>query len=571
MIWVAVVVGLVILSGPLSGVASAHATLIESTPGNDEVVPESPSKVTLRFDEGVTTDDDGLRVFGPDGDRADRGAPAVSDDGRTLSVGLDDAGIGTYTVSYRVLSDDGHVIPGSYVYHVKQRTGSAGVEQEESGASVASVVGGVGRWIGFAGALLAGGVLAVTLLVDRRRVHAGPALAASRRLLLPAAAAALFGTGLGLLGSAAELSGRSMPDALSTIPDYVSSSRPGTVAGLRVVVALVLVIAVVGGPLLRRAPALATVGILATLALPSFGGHAMANSPAPVAVFADVIHLLAASAWVGGLAVIVLTWSAGTATASGATERAGAGQAGLTSLGAAAAVGIESEDGGAPADGGASGGDADLRERLRRFSRLAVIVAPLTIAAGSVNAWLQTQSIDALTDTRFGKLVLAKAAGAAALVAFGWVHRRWIADAARGVARMASSLRFELVIGLAVLAVTAVLVDTRPGVDTVSEPVQIVRQAGNTTIRTLVTPARSGPNEVHLYFLARDGSLTNVDATELKVSTEGIEPRRVRLTPISPSHASAQGVQLTSGVWTFDLTVVVEGTPASTSFEVSVQ
>ena len=202
---------------------------------------------------------------------------------------------------------------------------------------------------------------------------------------------------------------------------------------------------------------------------------------------------------------------------------------------------------------------------------MALIVAPLTIAAGSVNAWLQTQSIDALTDTRFGKLVLAKAAGAAALLAFGWVHRRWIADAARGVARMASSLRFELVIGLAVLAVTAVLVDTRPGVDTVSEPVQIVRQAGNTTIRALVTPARSGPNEVHLYFLARDGSLTNVDATELKVSTEGIEPRRVRLTPISPSHASAQGVQLTSGVWTFDLTVVVEGTPASTSFEVSIQ
>src|SRR6478609_4776398 len=133
----------------MAGVAGAHATLVESTPGNDEVVPDAPSKVSLRFDEGVTTDDDGLRVFGPDGDRAERGAPVVSDDGRTLSVGVDDAGIGTYTVSYRVLSDDGHVIPGSYVYHVKQRTGSAGVEQEESGASIATVVGGVGRWIGF--------------------------------------------------------------------------------------------------------------------------------------------------------------------------------------------------------------------------------------------------------------------------------------------------------------------------------------------------------------------------------------------------------------------------------------
>src|SRR6478609_223930 len=146
----------------MAGVAGAHATLVESTPGNDEVVPDAPSKVSLRFDEGVTTDDDGLRVFAPNGDRADRGAPSASDDGRTLSVGVDDAGIGTYTVSYRVLSEDGHVIPGSYVYHVKQRTGSAGAEVE-SGASVATVVGGVGRWIAFAGALLAGGVLAVTL------------------------------------------------------------------------------------------------------------------------------------------------------------------------------------------------------------------------------------------------------------------------------------------------------------------------------------------------------------------------------------------------------------------------
>ena len=351
------------------------------------------------------------------------------------------------------------------MYHVKQRTGSAGVEQEESGASIATVVGGVGRWIGFAGALLAGGVLAVTVLVDRRRVHAGPALAASRRLLLPAAAAALFGTALGLLGSAAELSGRSMPDALSTIPDFVSSSRPGTVAGLRVVVALVLVIAVVGGPLLRRAPVLATVGILATLALPSFGGHAMANSPARrrgVRRRDPPPRRVRLGRWPGGDRAHLV---GGDRHRERGAQRAEAGPGGprqpRCGRHGRRRVGRRwsairgwhiGRHRGVSGDTVASGNDADPRERLRRFSRMALIVAPLTIAAGSVNAWLQTQSIDALTDTTFGRLVLAKAAGAAAMLAFGWVHRRWIADAARAVARMASSLRFELVIGLAVVA-----------------------------------------------------------------------------------------------------------------------
>ena len=144
-------------------------------------------------------------------------------------------------------------------------------------------------------------------------------------------------------------------------------------------------------------------------------------------------------------------------------------------------------------DGGGVWSDATARERLRRFSRMAIVAAPLTVAAGAVNAWLQTGSIDALTDTTFGRLVIAKVAGAAAMLAFGWVHRRWLADAARVVARMVASFRFELAVGLAVIAVTAVLVDTRPGDDAVTEPVQVIRQAGDTTVRAQVTPARSGP------------------------------------------------------------------------------
>ena len=99
----------------------------------------------------------------------------------------------------------------------------------------------------------------------------------------------------------------------------------------------------------------------------------------------------------------------------------------------------------------------------------------------------------------------------------------------------------------------------------------LVRQAGDTTVRMDVTPARSGPNEVHLYYLARDGSLASVDAAELQVSTRSIAPRRVELVPITASHATASGVQLTPGTWRFRLTVVSRGVPAETTFEVPIR
>jgi copper transport protein len=239
-------------------------------------------------------------------------------------------------------------------------------------------------------------------------------------------------------------------------------------------------------------------------------------------VSSDVLHVLAAAAWAGGLGVLALTWEGS-------------------------------------------------RERALRFSRLALVVAPLTIATGLLNAWLQERSVGAITDSDHGRLVLAKLVGALVMLAFGLVHRRWLADTARSVAGMVIGVRVEAAVGLAVVGLTAVLVATPPGRDVASEPVTQVRQAGDTTVRMQVDPARSGPNEVHLYYLQRDGSLASVDAAELEVSSGDIQPRRVALTPITASHATASGIQLTPGRWRFHLTVVSRGVPAETDFEVPIR
>lgn len=514
---VALLVGLAALLGPGLGTAGAHATLVDSRPGNDEMLDSAPRQVELVFDAAVSVKGGEVAVLGPGGERVDTGDPSSGDGARQVTQRVEGDEQGTYTVSYRVLSDDGHVISGSFVYHVGRRTGAATVDE---GSQASRALEALGRWLSLSGALVAGGVVAMALLVDRSPGGWTGGLASSRRLLLPAGASVLFGSGLTLLGSAAELEG-SLAGGFGGVGDVISSGRTGTVALLRVLVALALVVTVAGGALLRRVPWLAALCVVATLALPSFGGHAATVSPAALGVATDVVHLLSAAVWVGGLGVLVLTWDA---------------------------------------DG----------DRARRFSAVALVAAPLTVAAGALNGWLQTRSVDALTDTDFGRLVLAKAGGAAVLLAFGLIHRRWLADRARSVTGLVTGLRVELMVGVAVVAVTAVMLGTRPGVDEVPTPVQVVRQAGDTTVRLQVEPGRSGPNDVHLWYLGKDGSLVAVDAADLEISAPGIAPRRVPLRPITPNHSTASGVQLASGTWSFELTVVRGGVPSRTTFEVPI-
>ena len=540
-LWLVVGLGLLAAAGPLAGTASAHASLVSSTPGNDEVVEQAPREVVLTFDDGVNVDDGGVRVLDPAGEDVAEGSPSTTADGTEVRQPVASGPEGTYTVSYRALSDDGHVISGSYVFHVGRRTGSAAAAAA-GGFDALRVLNAFGRWIALTGGLLVGGVLAMALFVDGPRVRRqnptdddvdagagsgpqgwGSELASARFLLLPGAVSVLFGVGLSLLASAADLAGGSILDGPGATGRFLGASWAGTVAGLRVLVALVLVPAVLPSRALRRAPWLAAIGILAALALPSLGGHAWTASPVGLAVASDALHVLAAAAWVGALGVLVLSW-----------------------------------------DG--------TRERAAAFSRMALVAAPLTVATGVLNAALQERSLSVLTDTTHGRLVLAKALGTVALLAFGWVHRRQLADAARWSARVLRTYRAEVVVGLAVVAVTAVLVGTPPGREAArsAEPVQMVKQAGDTTVRMEVSPAAAGPNDVHVYYLARDGSLARVDAAELKVSTEGVAPRAVPITPVTASHGVAEGVQLTPGDWTFELTVVVGGAPASTTFRVPI-
>jgi len=91
--------------------AAAHTALVSSTPEQGQEVDRLPAMVTLTFTEEVE-EPIYVSVTGPDGANLAAGDPQR--DGATVSQDLvastGQEQPGTYTVAYRVVSDDGHPV-----------------------------------------------------------------------------------------------------------------------------------------------------------------------------------------------------------------------------------------------------------------------------------------------------------------------------------------------------------------------------------------------------------------------------------------------------------------------------
>jgi copper transport protein len=112
---------LTILGVGLAGIApaGAHTRVVATSPADGAVVGRPPSRVVMHFDnKQVTAEGDPIRVYGPGGQRVDRGGAAVEDGATTLTVGLGSGPLprGEYQVAYRVVSRDTHLVTGLFTF-----------------------------------------------------------------------------------------------------------------------------------------------------------------------------------------------------------------------------------------------------------------------------------------------------------------------------------------------------------------------------------------------------------------------------------------------------------------------
>lgn len=101
--------------------AWAHAALTKSVPGNREVLARSPQSIHLQFNEKVEAKFSKVVLEDAQGKPVALGSPAVpADDPYALqALVTEPLAPGRYTVRYRVLSQDGHVIERSFAFTIE--------------------------------------------------------------------------------------------------------------------------------------------------------------------------------------------------------------------------------------------------------------------------------------------------------------------------------------------------------------------------------------------------------------------------------------------------------------------
>ena len=367
----------------LPAAAAAHAQLIRSTPGDRAVLAAAPREARFFFDDDVDVAS-GNRAVRNGGGSVLGGKPHMVG-GRTLVVPLRRLTDGDYTVLWRVVSDDGHLLSGVIAFGVGAgRAPPAPSLDAEGGASVTDVIA---RFLFLGGILVAGGGALFRLVVGIGR----------ERILLAGFLLAFFG-GTGLLDSHASL-----------------SSRFGLAVGVATLVAAVGATAAAISLVEPVAAKTAWLCGLLVLPAPSFAGHALDPGRPRIEIVVDVLHIVAAAAWFGGLVQLAF---------------------------------VLRHD---PDSG-------------RRFSLLALGSVVALSATGVARAFAELDAVDQVWATSYGRLLIVKTALLTLLVGLGWINRYRLLPR-RAAGALGGIVRAELLLLAGLVVAVAFLTDTRPGRD----------------------------------------------------------------------------------------------------------
>jgi copper transport protein len=475
--------GIVILSFMMVGGttdASAHASLISSDPMDGAVVPAAPPRVTLIFNEPVVPLV--IRLIHPDA--AIAVLKRFTAHGAVLKVettGL--SARGTYALSWRVVSEDGHPVAGTLFFSV----GAPSRERQHILASAAELPVRVANWTLKAALYLGlffgiGGAVGMTWITTGGRWGAGIAAAAMTQGLV-AAVLSVGAQGLDALGLG-------LPEVvLPTVWQAGLATTYGTTAAIAIAAFAFGLLALAGWGAASAARALSLAALLSVGFALSASGHASAADPQWLMRPAVFLHAVGIAVWAGVLIPL------GLALASGTSE------------------GIEA---------------------LRTFSRLIpVALAPL-VAAGVLLAVVQLQSIEALWTTAYGQVLLAKSLLLSALFVLAAINRFQLTAKVeqqdqRATLQLRRSILVEIALIVAVLGVAALWRFTPPPRTLAliaAAPAQVHIHTDKVMADLTLTPGRAGPVTASIRILTDDFRPLEAKEVTLRLSNRaaGIEP-----------------------------------------------
>lgn len=396
----------VFMSGLCTGSAFAHATLIAAEPADGAIVAAAPRTVTLRFSEPARPLV--ARLIHPGGhteilkEIGEKGSVIVL----TLPSGLEN---GTYVLSWRVASSDGHPIGGGVVFSVGAPSAVAPATIEQSDLSVR-----IGLWsarfVLLVGLIVGVGGVAFFALIGRSDPVPGGGDIVTGTLFAGLIAAPLLVGFQGLDALGAPFS--DLPTAAVWQAGLWATSygRSTLLAATAICIAYA---AGQAGYRSRLGLSLAAGATLLVGVAVASAGHASTAPPRYLTVPAVFLHAITVVLWIGA----------------------------LIPLGAVLVR-----------------GGAALPIILQRFSRIIPAIVAVLAASGLLLAIVQVQSVPALWDTDYGRVLLAKLALVVALLLLAALTRFYltapaVAGDASATRRLRRSVGAEIVLATAVIAV----------------------------------------------------------------------------------------------------------------------
>jgi copper transport protein len=544
----------VLLATP--AVVWAHANLERAEPASGTQLDRPPHQLQLFFSEAVDGSFSRAQLLNAQREAVDRGDSHVAPtDPRSLVVSLpDQLPNGVYTVAWRTLSAvDGHTVNGAYplILGPMPAEGFAVAPAGASSEARFAPETAVGRWwFSMAASALFGTLLSWQLvfrpLFGRGHPAALPLAAVrTRRLAVASGVALLVGTLYVAVAQAAAAADVPLWGAIGQpLVDLLSRGRFAALWWARLAL-VVVAVGLVSWRGVRRWPGhVALVASAAALLTSSLNSHAAALlSGAYLGVAADWLHFIGVAAWIGGLACIVYVLPVAVQASQAAGDRA-------------------------------------LAQAVGRFSQLALVAVGVIVATGTFQAWLEVGSWEGLIQTAYGLSVTVKIgllALALLLAAFNLLIVRpglaqmagnaGSAAASALVRRFSLAVRGEVVLGLLILLVAAVLTGISPareelarraGGDVQSGPLDRQVNAGGMSTRIQITPAVLGINRLAVQLPEVDpAEIERVQLTFTYLDSElGSQPVVLPQSATSPDTWETTSALLSqAGAWQAELLV----------------
>jgi copper transport protein len=524
--WFVITFTMLFAALPWRGV-HAHAVLLESSPAENAVLAEAPEQVVLRFNEPVRPTVIRLLRASDEGSVELARAQVTDNEVRVpLPTGLPH---GSYILSYRVTSADGHPVVGSFVFAIgaPDVAASPTIGAAGNAEGLWRVAGVAARALWYGSLLLAAG-MALFLALLPVPADLRPPLRSALLWLAVLGAAACFAM-LGSTGGA--LYGGPLEVLLSLEPWRVAVTSPVAMSFAVATPGLGLLV-LAARRIIRHERIILLTGALLVAAGFAASGHAATAGPGWITLPTIVLHTLCAAYWIGAFIPLLV-----------ALRRVPRHQVLVV---------------------------------LRSFSSGAVVAVAGLVLAGVVLSVLQLRSLGALIGTDYGRLLLLKLALVALLLGLGAYNRLVLTSALKRDAEAAARLRRTISADLALAAGVIVLT---AGLGTVPPPRALAERAAahghaphgtrdyavHVTARghhlvLVATPATPGENRIDLYFTEEHGQPLTAKAAETSwaLPEMGVEALRVDAAAIEPGHFQARVNFPLPGEWQVRADVLVD-------------